>query len=380
MDREQDFGTMFEESYKGFREFNPGDVFESTIISITSSVVFIELDGKSEGQIDIEEFTDKDGQITVKSGESIRAYFVESRNGEMLFTTKLGGKRAGSDAIKSAYESGIPVEGTVSEVIKGGYNIKIGETRAFCPFSQIGLKRIDNPEELIGTKKTFKIIEYSESGRNILVSNRVLLEEEKEENISILKQELHKGLVVKCTVTSLEKFGAFVNLRGIQALLPISEISRTRVDDVSKYLTEGQEIEVKIINLDWDREKLSVSLKALIRDPWDEVDTKYRIDEKYSGTVTRVVNFGVFVALEAGLEGLIHESDFKNEVRDYGAGDNLKVGQEISVVIKSIDSRAKRISLKEVTSDKEYEENRQYFDTDSDDDTYNPFADLLKGR
>lgn len=376
-EKEQDFASMLEESFTDIKTFTPGEVIEAEIIAISGGCIFIPLDGKSEGQIDSEEFLDKNGNLTVKVGETIRAYFAEARHGDKIFTTKLNGNKAGKEALKSAYESSIPVEGSISAAIKGGFDIKIGDNRAFCPISQIGLKRVDNPEELVGTTHTFKITEYSEGGKNIVVSSRVLLEEEKEAQIVSLKETIKLGDIVKCRVISLEKFGAFVDLKGIQALLPISEISRTRVDKISDYLKVGDEIEAKIINLEWDRERISVSLKQLIKDPWDEAVTKYREDSKHSGIVSRIANFGVFVELEPGIEGLIHESDFKSQVRDHGAGDNLKKGQKITVLIKNVDADQKRMSLKEVTSDKEFEENKKYFDSD-DSETYNPFSAFFK--
>lgn len=298
----------------------------------------------------------------------------------MIFTTKISGNKAGKEALKGAYEGGIPVEGSVTAVIKGGFQVLVGETRTFCPFSQIGLKRVEDSTEYVGTKHTFKIIEYSEGGRNILVSSRVLLEEARQEKIDVLKTELTAGMVVDATVTSLEKFGAFVEVKGIRALLPISEISRSRVNDISKYLTVGQEIQASILNLDWDNNKISVSMKNLITDPWSAATTKYKEDSKHSGKVSRIANFGVFVTLESGIDGLIHQSDFKGESMDASSGDDLKVGQKISVVVRSIDTVQKRISLKEIESEEEYENNKKYFDTDDDDNTYNPFASLLKGK
>ncbi|MGL1893875.1 MAG: S1 RNA-binding domain-containing protein [Spirochaetaceae bacterium] len=379
-DKEEDFASLFEDSFKDIKSFVPGQVVEAEIVSISGGCVFIQLDGKSEGQIDGEELLDKDGEITVKEGETIRAYFTSASHGDMLFTTKIAGNKAGKEALKGAYEGGIPVEGTVSAVIKGGYDIKIGETRAFCPFSQIGLKKVEDSAQYVGTKHKFKIIEYSEGGRNILVSSRVLLEEERQDKIEDLKKELEVGMVVTAKITSLEKFGAFVDVRGLRALLPISEISRSRVDDISKYLTVGQEVEASLLNLDWDNNKISVSMKNLIKDPWNGAGKKYKEDSKHNGVVSRIAAFGVFVTLESGLDGLIHISDFKGDSRDKESGDNLKIGQKISVLVRSIDTKERRISLKEVASDEEYENNKKYFDTDDDTDTYNPFAALLKGK
>lgn len=369
-DTEVDFAALLEESFTESKKLEPGQLIEAEIVSISGGCVFIQLDGKSEGQIDIDELKDENGDIKVKVGDLQKAYFLSSKNGDMIFTTKISGNNLDSNILENAFETGIPLEGVVDSVIKGGYNIKIGDSRAFCPFSQIGLKRVENPEEYIGTKHTFKIIEYGEKGRNIIVSSRVLLEEIRQDNIEVLKESLTVNKIVKGIVLSLEKFGAFVNIDGFKALLPISEISRGRVDDITNYLKVGQEIECSIIELDWDRERVTLSIKALIKDPWDEVETKYKCDSKHKGEVVKVTKYGVFVTLEPGLDGLIHISEIEEG--------SLKKGDKINVMIKSIDSIDKRISLKPVSSDQEEEAYQQYLEPD--DDTYNPFAELFKNN
>ncbi len=367
-EKEEDFATLLENSFTQTKSFVPGQVIEAEIVSISGGCVFLQLDGKSEGQIDAEELLDKDGNITVKEGDMQKAYFLSAQNGDMLFTTRISGNKAGKDALKSAFEAGIPLEGTVDSVIKGGFDIKIGESRAFCPFSQMGLKRVQDSQEYVGTKHTFKIIEYGENGRNILVSSRVLLEEEKQQKLEVLKNSLKEKMTVVGTVKSLQDFGAFVEIQGVQALLPISEISRSRIDDIKKYLTVGQEIETSIIKLDWKTERITLSIKALIKDPWVEAEIKYPCDSRHKGIVARITNFGAFVTLESGLDGLIHISELD--------GDELKKGQKVNVQIRSIDTAGKRIALKQVSSDQENAVYKQYMEEDND--TYNPFADLFK--
>ncbi len=175
---------------------------------------------------------------------------------------------------------------------------------------------------------------------------------------------------IKGTVKSLQDFGAFVDISGVQALLPISEVSRSRVDDINKFLEVGQEIETSIIKLDWKTERITLSIKALIKDPWDEAALKYKCDSKHTGVVARITNFGAFVSLESGLDGLIHISELE--------GDELKKGQKITVQIKSIDTKDKRIALKQASSAQEDEIFKQYLEPDTD--TYNPFAALLKNK
>jgi len=375
---DENFADLFENSFSGIKKLEPGQLIEADIVSISGDCIFLQLSGKSEGLLDAAEMIDKDGNLTVKEGDTIKAYFLSSQNGEMHFTTKISGDKAGKAVLENAFENGIPIEGTVEKEIKGGFEIKIGDSRAFCPYSQIGKKRVENPEDYIGKSLTFRIMEYGENGRNILVSNRVIWKEEQKNQIEILKKTLHENMNVKGTVTSIQDFGAFVEIGGVQALLPISEISRSRVDDINQSLSIGQEIEAAVIKLDWKTERITLSLKKLMTDPWDEAHKKYTAGSKHTGEVVRITNFGAFVSLEPGLDGLIHISDLEGDSRDFNPREALKKGQSINVKINSIDTMKKRISLKPVINTQEDEDYKQYMEPDSD--TYNPFSELLKNK
>ena len=376
----EDFATLFENSISEMDSLEPGQQIETTIVSISGDSIFLELSGKSEGVLDSAELTDADGNVTVEEGDTIKVFFLYTKNGEKHFTTKISGEKAGNAVLEQAYESKIPVEGTVEKEIKGGFEVKIGETRAFCPYSQMGLKRIEKPEEYIGKQLTFKILEYSKNGRNILVSNRVILEEEQQQRVEELKETLQEDMVITGTIKSVQDFGAFVDLGGVQALLPISEISRSRVDDIRALFSEGEEIEAKIIKLDWQSERITLSMKALLPDPWDEAPSKYPVGSKHTGEVVRITSFGAFVTLEPGLDGLLHISELKGDSRQGNQPENVKKGQKITVAIKSLDTERKRIGLKRVSSTQEDENFQKYLDseTGNEAETYNPFADLLK--
>ncbi|MFW5801409.1 MAG: 30S ribosomal protein S1 [Spirochaeta sp.] len=374
--REDSFAALFEKSISQMSSLQPGERIETTVVSISNDCVFLELGGKSEGQLDLSELTDQNGEIGVQVGDTIPVYFLSNRNGDMLFTTKISGEKAVGAVLENAYSNGIPVEGVVQKEIKGGFEILIGESRAFCPYSQIGLKRVENPESYVGKHLTFKILEFSGNGRNILVSNRAILEEEQAERITELKKLLKKGMTVKGTVVKTQNFGAFVDIQGVQALLPISEISRSRIDDITTALSEGEEITASILELDWQRERITLSMKALLSDPWDTARSNYPVDSKHTGTVARVTDFGAFVTLEPGLDGLVHISEFKADDRDTGPGDMVKAGQKISVQINSIDTEKKRISLRQVSSNQVDAATQKYFEPETE--TYNPFANLRR--
>lgn len=374
------FAALFESSLARMEKLKPGQAVETTVVSISKDCVFLQLSGKSEGIIDREELTDANGKLTVSEGDTIKAYFLNAKNGEMIFTTRISGDKAGSALLENAFANKIPVEGLVEKEIKGGYEIKIGDSRAFCPFSQMGYKRGDQEESYIGKRMTFKIQEYKEGGRKILVSNRAIEEEAHNNLVETLKNTLKAGDVVKGTVKSIQDFGAFVDIGGVQALLPVSEIGRSRVEDIRSVLSVGQEIEAEVLKLDWKNERLSLSMKALLSDPWAHAIEKYPKESKHSGTVARVTDFGAFVTLESGIDGLLHISELRGDGKYNNTSKTVKAGEKLAVQVIEIDVAKKRISLKQATSAEEDETSKKYLDGGSSADTYNPFAALLKRK
>ncbi len=379
-DAASDFASLFEKSITKMDRLQPGQTVETSIVSISGDCVFLQLNGKSEGVLDRAELADKDGNLSVREGDPIKVFFLDAKNGEMHFTTKISGDKAGPALLENAYKNKIPVEGLVEKEIKGGYEVRIGETRAFCPFSQMGSRRTEPPEVYVGRHLTFKIQEFKDNGRSIMVSNRVIEEEAQQVRIEALKQTLREGMLIKGTIKSLQDFGAFVDLGGVQALLPISEIARDRVQDIHAVLTVGQEIEASILKLDWNSERISLSMKSLLADPWVGACEKYPKNSKHTGKVVRITDFGAFVSLESGLDGLIHVSEFKSDSKYGNAGVPVKVGQTVSVQILEVNVPGKRISLKPTSSLEEDETTKKYLEADTGTDTYNPFAALLKKK
>ncbi len=373
-----DFATLFENSLTKMDKFEPGQLLETTVVSISGDSIFLELSGKSEGVLERAEMTNQDGKLTVKEGDKIRVFFLDAKNGEMHFTTRISGNKAGQAVLENAFKNGIPVEGVVEKEIKGGFQIKIGETQAFCPFSQMGQKRTDDSASYIGKHLTFKILEHKENGRNILVSNRAILEEERTKQIEILQKTLQENMIVKGTIKSIQDFGAFIDISGVQALLPVSEIARERVEDIQKALSVGQEIEAKILKIDWKSERITLSMKALLSDPWVNALENYPVDSKHTGKVVRITDFGAFVSLEPGLDGLLHISELKGDGKYNDVKKAVKMGESLTVQIKDIDVKTKRVSLRQVSSFEEDESSKKYAENESE--TYNPFAKLLKDR
>lgn len=372
------FEELFEKSLAKMEKLVPGQSVKTTVVAITSDCVFLQLSGKSEGILDKAEVTKEDGTVTVQEGDQIDVFFLSNQRGEMRFTTRISGQTANDEMLEHAFKNKIPVEGVVDKEIKGGYEVTIGSKRAFCPFSQIGLKKEENSTP-VGKHLVFSIIEYKDGGKSITVSHRAILNEKHEKNMEALKDTLKEGMTVNGTVVSLQSFGAFIDIQGFQALLPISEISRERVTSVESVLQVGQSIDVVILRIDWKLEKMSVSLKALQDDPWDSVDT-YQKDSKHTGKVVRITNFGVFVSLEPGIDGLLHNSEIRGDDRYNNVQKVFKNGDTVTVLIKDVDSINKRISLKLLPSKEEEENAAEFLKHEEVSDTYNPFAALLKKK
>jgi small subunit ribosomal protein S1 len=235
----------------------------------------------------------------------------------------------------------------VEKEIKGGFQVKIaGDILAFCPYSLMGLRRVEDSSEYVGKRMSFIIAEYSEEGRNVILSNRAILQAELRAKKEALKEELREGMTVKGTVASIQKFGSFIDISGIQGLLPISEIGWARVDDVHDVLSVGQELELVILSLDWEKDRMSFSLKATLPNPWDRVEGKYPAGSSHVGTVARLTKFGAFVTLEGGVDGLIHISKLGGGKRLKHPGEVLEQGQSVEVTVEAIDLEKNRLSLK----------------------------------
>lgn len=345
-EQEESFAELFEQSLRGKSDWlKPGQQVTGRVLKISGEWVFFDTGQKGEGIIDRKELLDLDGNLTVAEGDTLSAYFLSSRQGEMRFTTKLGAA-GGSSQLQDAWASGIPVEGVVEKEIKGGYEIRLaGGSRAFCPFSQIALRRVDNPQELIGSRLTFRISEYGERGRNIVVSRRVLLEEEQQRQREEAWSRLSEGMTVSGTVTSLRDFGAFVDIGGLEGLVPLSELGWSRVKSAAEALGVGQQVTAVVKSLDKERERISLSIKDTQPDPWNLVGQSCPEGSFQSGTVARLTPFGAFVTLPCGLDGLIHISKLGAGKRIAHPREVLAEGDRVEVKVEGIDRDARRISL-----------------------------------
>ncbi|HXX82258.1 MAG TPA: S1 RNA-binding domain-containing protein [Thermodesulfovibrionales bacterium] len=344
-EHEESFASLLRKSNMGERLY-PGQKVRAKVVSVSGDLVYIDLGGKSEGAIDLAEFVDKEGVPGIRKGDEVQASFVTVQDGLMKLTTLVGGYSALTlNSIRDAYEGGIPINGEVKQEIKGGFEILVGGVRCFCPFSHIDLKGAREGNTYVGQTFPFKVLEYGEEGGKIVLSRRVLLEEEKRATREKLKERLTVGMDVTAEVTSIQKFGAFVDLGGIEGLVPASELSWDRTVKPSDTLSIGKSITARIISLDWENNRLTLSLKAVLPDPWASVAEKYPVDSKVSGSIVRLLPFGAFVRLEPGIEGLIHISNLGAGRRINHPKEVVEVGQWVEVYVLSVDQENRKISL-----------------------------------
>lgn len=344
-EQQEDFATLFESSeFQSGAQIQRDSKIQGTVVSVGGEWVFVDIGGKSEGAISREELLDEEGNLSVNVGDEITAYVVRSRPGEILLSVKMT-SAASEEAIRGAFQSGVPVEGFVEAERKGGYTVSIVGKQAFCPYSQIDLQSTGRPEDYVGQRYTFRIIEYSERGKNIVVSRRGILEEERAQQVAQLKQTLKPGDVITGTVQKLAPFGAFVDIGGIEGLIPMSELAWYRVGDVSDVLSTGEQVTVKILDLDWDNRRISLSRKQTLDDPWNAAAENYPEGTKISGKVTKLMNFGAFVQLEPGVEGLVHISNMGTGRRINHPKEVLSEGDEVEVKVLSVVPETRRIGL-----------------------------------
>ncbi len=342
---EESFADLLRESELKVVRFNPGQKVKAKVVGISSESVFIDLGAKSEGYLDSKEFLDEEGKLSVTEGELIEAYFLSSEDNQMRFTTRISGGEAARYHLEDAWRNEIPVEGLVEKEIKGGFEIKIaGGLRGFCPFSQMGLQR-ENLKEFTGRHLDFRITQYGENGRNIVLSNRAVMEEERRRQREEQKSLLLEGARVLGTISSIHNFGAFVRVGSVDGLIPISEIGWDRTEDINEVLKVGQEVEVVAMKLDWENDRLSFSLKRALPDPWESIEKEFPPGSRHSGTVVRLTNFGAFVSLAPGVDGLLHISKLGAGKKIRHPHEAVNKGQVIEVKIEAIDRENKRISL-----------------------------------
>ena len=338
-----EFQAQLEESLKNFDAPQAGQLVEGTVIQVTSDYVYVDVGDKSEGLIPAEEFADD----LPKIGDTVQALLMgHNNNGPVLSKKKADSKRYLKD-IQQAWKDKTPVDGTISKVVKSGYEVNLGIDRAaFLPISQADSEKVEKPESLLGLKSKFYIERlYTDNKLNPVVNRRKYLEEQIDEKREAFFNSVNIGDTVKGIVKSFTSFGAFIDLGGFDGLLHINDMSWGHVARPKDFVKKGQEIELKVIRLDPAEKRINLSLKHFAEDPWIHFEEKYHVNDIVKGKVTKLTEFGAFVELEEGIEGLVHISEFSWTKKINKPGDMVSVGQEVEAMILGYDIQAGRVSL-----------------------------------
>jgi small subunit ribosomal protein S1 len=341
-DSEEDFAALFAQ-HEARRTLEKGQVVKGRVIQISDEHVFVDVGGKGEAWIDRAELLDDQGQLRVKVGDEVEATVVATGD-EIRLSHRLRQGGQAREALAVAAQTGVPIEGRVAGVIKGGYEVTVGGLRAFCPFSQMELRRVESEQEYVGRVLEFRVTRFAEGGRNIVLSRRALLEERAATAAEETRKKILPDAVLPGTVVALADFGAFVDLGGVQGLVPMSELSHARVERASDRLRVGEPVTVKVLRIDEAKGKVTLSLRALEGDPWAAVPGRLRERQVVRGRAVRATEFGVFVELLPGVDGLLHASEIPRH-RAGAMREAVAAGAEIAVMIVNVDTARRRIAL-----------------------------------
>ncbi|MGE3527631.1 MAG: 30S ribosomal protein S1 [Gemmatimonadales bacterium] len=321
-----------------------GEIVKSKVLRVTENAVILDVGFKSEGSVPLDEFKEPG---TLKEGDEVEVFLehLEDQEGAVVLSKKKADFMRVWEKIRQAYENDQPVEGTLVKKIKGGVVVNLMGVDAFLPGSQIALRRVPNIDELLGSTYEFKIIKLNKRRRNIVVSRRVILESERAHKREHLMKELQVGQVRKGVVKNITDFGAFIDLGGVDGLLHITDMSYGRVSHPSEVVAIGKEVEVKILDIDWQRERISLGMKQLQQYPWKDVAAKYPVGTRVQGKVVSITNYGAFVELEPGIEGLVHISEMSWTRNVRHPSKVVSIGETIEAVVLKVDESEEKISL-----------------------------------
>ena len=334
---------LYEESFKRFAE---GEVVTGRIISIDKDHVLVDIGYKSEGQIRIQEFKNEDGEVTAKLGDSVEVMveWWDDEEERVVLSKEKASNIKIWDAIKTSYDEDGTIEGVISNRVKGGFSVDIG-VLAFLPGSQADLRPIRNLDELVGQTFEFKILKYNRKRSNIVLSRRAILEKERESKRSTTLASIHEGQVVEGIVKNITDYGVFIDLGGVDGLLHITDISWGRVKHPSELFAVGDTINVKVLSFDLEKERVSLGMKQLSVDPWSVASEKYPLGSRVSGVVVSLTDYGAFIELEEGIEGLIHVSEMSWTRKVRHPSKIVSIAEEVEAVVLDIKPESRRISL-----------------------------------
>ena len=324
-----------------------GSVLSGTVLSIENDLVIIDVGLKSEGRVPVKEFTMPGQEPTIKAGDTVEVFVerYENKDGEVMLSRDKARREEAWVELEKKFNDGVRVEGVIFNRVKGGFTVDLGGAVAFLPGSQVDIRPVRDVAPLMNNAQPFQILKMDKARGNIVVSRRAVLEEARAEQRQELIQNLEEGSVLQGVVKNITDYGAFVDLGGIDGLLHVTDMSYKRVNHPSEVIAIGDTVRVQIIRINQDTQRISLGMKQLESDPWDGVAAKYPVGAKLHGVVTNITEYGAFVELEAGIEGLVHVSEMSWTKKNVHPGKIVSTSQEVDVLVLEVDSDKRRISL-----------------------------------
>jgi small subunit ribosomal protein S1 len=342
-----DFAALLDASMGG-RDFMEGTVVKGAVVGIEKDFAIIDVGLKTEGRVSVKEFgVDEDGKATLKVGDTVEVFLerVENAMGEAVISRDKARREEAWTRLEGVYEKNEPVMGTIVGRVKGGFTVDLGGASAFLPGSQVDIRPVRDVGPLMGKEQPFAILKMDRPRGNIVVSRRAILEEARAEQRTELVSQLQEGEVREGVVKNITDYGAFVDLGGIDGLLHVTDMSWKRVNHPSQVLAVGDTVKVQIVKINPDTQRISLGMKQLQSDPWDGVEAKYPVGAKFTGRITNITDYGAFVELEPGVEGLVHVSEMSWTKKNVHPGKIVSTSQEVDVVVLDVDPSKRRVSL-----------------------------------
>ena len=341
-----DFSALLDEQLQG-RDLGEGQVVHGRVVGIEKDIIIIDVGLKTEGRIPAREFGQGEGAVIPKVGDDVEVYLerVENALGEAVISRDKARREEAWTRLEVVFAEGVPVNGAIVGRVKGGFTVDLGGASAFLPGSQVDIRPVRDVGPLMGKEQPFQILKMDRPRGNIVVSRRAILEEARAEQRTELVGQLQEGEVRDGVVKNITDYGAFVDLGGIDGLLHVTDMSWKRVSHPSQVLAVGDTVQVQIVKINPDTQRISLGMKQLQSDPWDGVEAKYPPGAKYTGRITNITDYGAFVELEAGVEGLVHVSEMSWTKKNVHPGKIVSTSQEVDVVVLDVDASKRRISL-----------------------------------
>ncbi len=341
-----DFSALLDESLGG-RDFMEGQVVHGKVVAIEKDIAIIDVGLKTEGRVSLKEFGEEEGKAPIKVGDTVEVFLerVENAMGEAVLSRDKARREEAWTRLEAVYERNEPVMGSIVGRVKGGFTVDLGGASAFLPGSQVDIRPVRDVGPLMGREQPFAILKMDRPRGNIVVSRRAILEEARAEQRTELVSQLQEGEVREGVVKNITDYGAFVDLGGIDGLLHVTDMSWKRVNHPSQVLAVGDTVKVQIVKINPDTQRISLGMKQLQSDPWDGVEAKYPVGAKFTGRITNITDYGAFVELEAGVEGLVHVSEMSWTKKNVHPGKIVSTSQEVEVVVLDVDPSKRRVSL-----------------------------------